>query len=174
MKLIALTQGQFTKVDDEDYDFLMQWKWHAQKHYKTGKYYAVRRLPREKYKPRKSIQMHRLLLGLTKTFDYGDHSDRDTLNNQRNNLRKASMSQNGANRTCKKNSHSKYLGVFFYSGDKRLKVPIKKYQSSCRSEGILHFLGLFPYTPEGEIQAAKAYDKAAKKHHGEFANLNFK
>ena len=29
MKVMPLTQGQFTVVDDEDYDFLIQWRWFA-------------------------------------------------------------------------------------------------------------------------------------------------
>lgn len=29
MKLIPLTQGRFAMIDDEDFDFLNQWKWHA-------------------------------------------------------------------------------------------------------------------------------------------------
>jgi len=43
-----------------------------------------------------------------------------------------------------------------------------------RNDGKREFLGYFPYTLEGEIAAAKAYDTAAKRIHGEFANLNFK
>ena len=35
--------------------------------------------------------------------------------------------------------------------------------------GEIKFLGGF----EDEINAGKAYDEAAKKYHGEFANLNF-
>jgi len=40
MKLIPLTKGKFAMVDDEDYDFLMQWKWCAAKNRNT--FYARR------------------------------------------------------------------------------------------------------------------------------------
>ena len=30
-KLIPLSQGKFAKVDEEDYEFLSQWKWHYDK-----------------------------------------------------------------------------------------------------------------------------------------------
>ena len=40
MKQIPLTQGKFALVDDEDYEFLMQWKWCTLRI--RNKYYAVR------------------------------------------------------------------------------------------------------------------------------------
>ena len=48
------------------------------------------------------------------------------------------------------------------------------YHVKIRINGKKKFIGSFPPTKEGEIAAAKAYDEAAKKHYGDFANLNFK
>jgi len=42
MKLIPLTQNQFAKVDDDDYDRLNQYKWFAQWNEPTQSYYACR------------------------------------------------------------------------------------------------------------------------------------
>lgn len=159
MKLIPLTQSKFAKVDDEDYDFLMQWKWH----YfigKNGHEYAVRATY---IKGKKGIVlMHRIVM---KVFDKKepDHIDHNGLNNQKDNLRIATKAQNLAYRKSAKNSTSKYLGVSWH----------KKKSSWCAQisiNGKTKYLGKF----KSEQDAAKAYDEAAKVQHKEFANLNFK
>jgi len=57
---------------------------------------------------------------------------------------------------------SKYKGVCWYSREKRWAVRI-------HADGKTHTIGYFT----NEIQAAKAYDHAARKYHGDFAVLNF-
>jgi hypothetical protein len=44
-----------------------------------------------------------------------------------------------------------------------------KWIARIRYDGKHKFIGYF----DDEIEAAKAYDEAAKKYHGEFAVLNF-
>ena len=73
-------------------------------------------------------------------------------------------SQNNINRPHikKKSAHSKYRGV-------TLEKRINKWQTQIRINGKHKIIGYF----NDEIEAAKAYDKAARKHHKEFAVLNF-
>lgn len=90
-----------------------------------------------------------------------DHIDRNRLNNKFQNLRTATAYQNSTNKTSKVNSSSKYLGVSWHRDR-------QKWAASIRSNGS-NYLGIF----SSEIEAAKAYDAAAKRLHGEFASLNF-
>jgi hypothetical protein len=160
MKLIPLSQGLFAKVDDEDYDWIMQWKWYANKAKHT--IYATRH---ESIKGRKGakrglIKMHRFILN-NPTCENIDHADHDGLNNQKSNLRIANDRQNNANRKSQKGSSSKYLGV----------IHIKErgvWHARIRNNHKAILLGDY----KQEDEAAEAYNIAAKKIHGEFANLN--
>lgn len=156
MRLIPLTKGKSTKVDDKNYLFLMQWKWYAKKGRKT--YYAVRS-GGKKDKSRNLIMMHNVIFKVPVGKE-PDHIDRDGLNNQENNLRVSTHSQNLANKTC--GGKSKYLGVTIRK-DKYIQAQIMVNQERI-------YLGLH----KTEELAAFAYDTAAKRLHGEFANLNFK
>lgn len=60
MKEIPLTQGKVALVDDDDFEWLSQFKWYAVKFGRT--FYAVRQAPRVNGKQRK-IWMHREVLG---------------------------------------------------------------------------------------------------------------
>lgn len=157
MKKIKLTQGKFALVDDEDFEYLSQWKWSASKGNNT--FYAQRCFLIDGKK--KSISMHREVLKL-KPGDgiLTDHKDHDGLNNQKSNLRKATYLQNQYNKSA--SGQSKYLGVSFEKDRKKWRARMKV--------GKIHkCLGRY----NSEIEAAVAYDKAAKQR-GEFANLNFK
>lgn len=103
MKLIPLTQGKFAQVDDEDYDYLMQWKWYTKKGRNT--FYAVRSIftrTKEGKKSSKRVYMHRDLLNIQDSNILVDHIDCNGLNNQSNNIRECTMKQNQANSGAKK------------------------------------------------------------------------
>ncbi len=154
MKEIQLTQGKVAIVDDADFEFLNQWKWCAWCANKsTNVFYAKR--------TNKGILMHRVIMAITNPEILIDHKDLNGLNNQRNNLRTCTRGQNSMNRSSKKNSTSKYLGVSF---DKRTKKWVVQIDHNSKH----YFAGRFAI----ETEAALAYNKKAIELHGEFANLN--
>jgi len=157
MKEIKLTQDKVALVDDDDFEYLNQWKWYAQRCKKT--YYAARRDYSKINKKRKIYYMHRMIMKTPYNLQV-DHINHEGLNNQKGNLRNCTVNQNGANRSpCGK---SKYMGIL-HGG--------KTYVSSAiKVNGEKLCLG----PCKTEIQAAKRYDAAAIFFHGEFANLNFK
>ena len=93
MKTIPLTQGKVALVDDEDFEWLNQWKWcfisigYAVRSERTGK--------RSGNKTRR-IYMHRQI---NKTPDNleTDHINRNRLDNRKENLRSVTHSQNISN-----------------------------------------------------------------------------
>ena len=110
----------------------------------------------------KTIKMHRLILK-TKLACV-DHINRNKKDNRRCNLRAATKSQNCANavkpiRQVK--SSSKYKGVSWRS-------DALKWRSYITLNYQRIYLGNF----DKEIEAAIAYNEAAKKYFGEFALFN--
>ncbi len=155
MKEIILTKGKSTLVDDCDFDHLNQWKWSALKAKKT--HYAVRGVGTQSRDG--FIYMHREILGAQLGIGV-DHRDKNGLNNQRENLRLATKSQNGCNRGKPSNNTSGVKGVTWDSAHNR-------WRSQIAVNGRTKYLGLF-----SDIQEAKlARDEALVKYHGEFSHI---
>lgn len=158
MKKISLTQGKFAIVDDVDYAFLMRWKWHLHDGYAAR---TSRKL--DGLSKRIKILMHRIILSQKlghSDFKDTDHKNQDRLDNRRSNLRPATRSQNIGNSKIRQGS-SRFKGVCW---DKLA----KKWQARIWIEDKQKYLGRFT----DEIEAAKAYNKAATEYFGEFAYLN--
>ncbi len=167
MKEIKLTKGRVAFVDDEDFEYLNQWKWHYSMGRNENDGYAKRGVNLGNKKT-KTIQMHRVVMNLKEgDGKMVDHKDRNKLNCQKNNLRLANRSQNGNNRIP--TGASKYLGVSLIRRKKNNSIY-------WTAHGTLNkkriSLGQFPYTKEGEVKAALKYNEFAEKNYGEFANLN--
>ena len=159
MKEIKLTQGKVTLVDDEDYEWLNSFKWYAGKHRNT--FYALRAIPSHHCR-QKTQRMHMLIMGERKIGMIIDHKDGNGLNNQRSNTRFCTIAQNGRNSQPQLGCTSIYKGVCWH-------IRNNKFISHIIVDRKLKHLGYF----NSEIEAAKAYDKAAKFHFKEFAYLNF-
>ena len=161
MKKIKLTQGKVAFVDDKDFEFLNQWKWHTNKI--KGIWYAFRGIREPKiakyvYGKVKRIAMHRVILQ-AKKGQYGDHKDGNGLNNQRYNIRTCTNSQNLRNSKKQKGTTSKYKGVSSYQ---------EKWQACIYINGKSKWLGYF----KTEIEAAIIYNITARRYYKDFANPN--
>lgn len=169
MKLIGLTQENVAFVDDEDYAWLSQWEWCI-----SNAGYAVR--GEREGGHNHLVLMHREIakrMGLEVTDEvYVDHANRRRLDNRRANLRVATPTESSYN--SGKINKSGYRGVshfpYCFKGQKRYERA-KQWQARIRIEGRKRALSLGYYATAEE--AARAYDRAAREHHGQFATLNF-
>lgn len=142
-------------IDIEDEFFFNLYKWHINGNY-VFTIFKIEGKQVKKY-------LHRLLLD-EPVFKVVDHINGNPLDNRKENLRACWVGENIRNRkTINKNKRSsKYKGVYWHKKNKNWYVKIMLNKKS-------HNIGSF----ETEIEAAKAYDRAAKRLHKDFASLNF-
>jgi hypothetical protein len=143
----------FAKIDPEDYEEISQCRWYIKK--PARKYYSYYAYNR------KRLLMHRKIMNPPGGIAI-DHINGDGLDNRRTNLRIADACQNQWNQRPKENGTSKFKGVVRHKEDKKWRVKI-------RYRGKHIWLGNY----DNEIEAARAYDRAAVKYFGAFARLNF-
>lgn len=165
MKEIFLTQGKVALIDDADFSVVGRYKWSAEKSKST--FYAVAKV--KVSGGTRKMRMHRFLL-MPEAGMLVDHRDRNGLNNQRHNLRICNSRQNNADRGA--SGASSYKGVCATTIRRKNKSgEIKEYaywQASIQVDGKSKIVGRF----RTEKEAAAAYNVAATRIYGEFANLN--
>lgn len=154
MKKIPLSIGKFRPskhhdlyalVDDADYEWLSQWNWTAILTNRKCGGYAMR------IEDGHYILMHRFIMRANES-DEIDHRDRNGLNNQRDNLRKATRKQGIANRGVFKNNKLGYKGV--------VKLKNGKYRMTITT------------TCDTAEEAAHIYRWCAEMLHGDFSSTD--
>lgn len=110
----------------------------------------------------KSVLLHRYVMGLAGSTPAVDHINRDVLDNRHNNLRMATASQNMANTLVSRHSESGFKGV---TRDRKSGLWKAQIYADKRRINV----GMF----HNKAAAARAYDDAARVHHGGFGRYNF-
>jgi len=151
----------YVKVDAEDFEKFSEYKWVASNCIKRCyTAYALRTECMGKNR-RRSVMMHREIMGDIPEGLFVDHINGGGLDNRKKNLRIVTVQQNNWNRKIRKTGASKYTGVTWDKrrGKWRANIYIG---NGCKSLGSY----------EDEKEAARAYDRAAVELRGEYARLN--
>lgn len=159
MKKIQLTQLQVAFVDDSDYEWLVgMGSWHAQFHpgYADGGRFLAECKAKQADGKRTNIYMHRAIMD-AQPGEEVDHIDVDPLNNQRENLRIVTRSQNCMNTGRRSQNTSGRRGVSWRKDRQKWRARI---QVECKE---IH-LGYFDSLEE----ASTCHEAAREKHFGQY------
>lgn len=155
MKEIELSKGHQAIIDDEDYEYLNQFKWHF-----DGRY-AARTIWNKETKKESKVYMHRIIIESDGNLKV-DHINNNKLDNRKSNLRIVTDYENARNQsTQKRKKSSRYKGVCFVKDKNKFKAYIK-------TNGKLIHLGY----SDDEKECALLYNKKALELFGEFSKLN--
>jgi hypothetical protein len=160
-RTLTVTGGEVI-VDAEDYDDLIQFDWCISRGYAVRKVKLHKNTWANEYMHRRILRKDLMLSEYTEV----DHINGNRLCNVKSNLRLCSKAQNNRN-AKRKPGQSGFRGVTHYHD--------KRYNSKHRWRVMIHVdykCISFGYFDDAET-AAKVYDEAAIKYHGEFATLNF-
>lgn len=149
---IPLTQGKVALIDDADLALVSKYKWCVMNSRHTS--YAMCAMPADN---NRKLYMHRIILSAPVGIEV-DHVNSNGLDNTRANIRLCTASQNRCNADHK--SKRLYRGV-------RQSGP--KWQAFIGWRKKQTYLGIYDTAED----AARSYDEAARRLHGEFARLNF-
>jgi hypothetical protein len=153
-RYIPLTQGRNAIVDKDDFEFISQFNWLANKPPRSKTFYATRK---------GGILMHRVITNCPKNLQV-DHKNCDGLDNRKENLRYATQSQNLQNKPKKQRASTPFYGVHKISYSTRAGIKIL-YMAQANVGGKQKYLGCRK-TPE---EAAQLHDTYVNG----FARANF-
>lgn len=166
MRIVPLTSGAIAIVDDADWAAVSAHTWCATRPMRDQKIYARSIIAG------KSVSLHRFLMNPPDDMTV-DHINGLSLDNRRANLRVCTQAQNACNivtgRKRGGGKHSTFKGVHLVSKRKGGADPKNPYYASITHGGKYRHIGVY----KTQEEAARAYDKAARQHHGPFARLNF-
>lgn len=154
MPTLVTANGHEVLVDDADLHLVAALRWSA---YEIGRdcWYAMSEISGRR------VYMHRFVTGAPKGLDV-DHRNGNGLDNRRENLRVVPHRLNLANqRIQSRPKSSRFKGVS--------RTKAGAWESYIKVDGRRRHLGNF----RDEVEAAKAYDRAALEAWGEFARPNF-
>lgn len=157
--VIPLTKSVIALVDEDIAELLGRHAWQA--HASRTIWYAARGIhatPKNCW-----IQMHREIMGAAdgEEVDHRQHYPHEMrlVDNRRANLRVCKRIQNMCNQRKRRGTYSKYKGLS--------RNPYG-WVAAIRRQGVFRYLGFYA----NEIEAALAYDQAARELFGEFAATN--
>jgi hypothetical protein len=139
MKVINLTKGKYTIIDDEDFDYLNKYKWH----FSTNGYAESKKTIKGK---RNQLRMARLILNPSDDMVV-DHINRNKLDNRRCNLRIVTQFQNSQNK-----GFSSKLGKGVYKNQRK-----NGYFSAITINNKQKYLGFFKTRDEAYLAYKNAF-----------------
>lgn len=153
-------------IDEEDYNRIKKYHWTVAFKPDINNFYIKCHPKSSKSSQRTTEKLHRFIMNAPEG-SHVDHINHNTLDNRKSNLRICTHEENCRNKQKRKKDKrdnsmsSKYKGVCFRDDSNKFRATI-----SFNKKRIS--LGCY----ENEEDAAKAYNEAAIKYHGEFAVLN--
>jgi hypothetical protein len=148
MMKIYLTRNLFALVDNEDFDYLNKFKWHAHKNGNTS-YARTPILDHTKKGGQAILNMHRIIMNCPDNMQI-DHINHNGLDNRKENLRIVTKRENHWNRV----DQSLYIGVI---------KSHKKFCAMIRVNNKRIYLGIY-LTPEEAHNAYMNYASTLIKH----------
>jgi hypothetical protein len=168
MRIIKWSSKKFGQldilVDDEDYDRLIKYPWGVLKCVSSDVLYVKARNV-DPERPRKYFSLHRFILGIDDPKIFVDHKNGNGLDNRKENLRKSTNRDNCRNRGKQKNNTSGFKGVVAIKGTNSFKAILSIRNGQTRKTVLCKQF-------KSAVEAAKVWNEAALKYHGEFAYQN--